>query len=186
MFDATGAFTKQFTPFRDGYLVYPSRKSGGKLVTADEYERLVGDWKQVAGKAGTWKTVGVVIATIALWTALTEAFPLPAWTTNLFIAAIVIAMSARLLWASMAPRRLVRDREAIAPPRPAVEARREARAALNWWFVIFALILSGGAFFGAISATERNFSMWAWLVGSGLMFAAYLWIGFKKLIDGRG
>lgn len=186
MFDATGAFTKQFTPFRDGYLVYPSRKAGGKLVTAYEYERSVWDWKQVAGKAGTWKMVGVVFATIALWTALTQAFPLPAWTNNFFTAAIVIAMSARLLWASMAPRRLVRGRETIAPPRPAVEARREARAALNWRFVIFALILSGGAFFGAISAKERNLGMWAWLVGSGLMFAAYLWIGFKKLIDGRG
>jgi len=74
MFDATGAFTKQFTPFHEGYLVYPSRKTGGKLITADEYERLVGDWKRVAGKVGKWKMVGVVIAVSALWATVIELF----------------------------------------------------------------------------------------------------------------
>jgi hypothetical protein len=77
----------------------------------------------------------------------------------------------------------VKDRVAVAPPKAAAEAGQDARAALNWPFVIFALILSGAAFFGSIIATERNLSTWAWLIGSGAMLGLYIWIGFKKLMD---
>ena len=43
MFDSIGAFTRQFTPVDGGYLYFPSRKNGGKLVTAEEFETLVSD-----------------------------------------------------------------------------------------------------------------------------------------------
>lgn len=184
MFDTVGAFTKQFTPFEGGYLLYPSRKSGGKLITAEEYDRLVADWESIAGRAGLWKTVGVVFLVLLLWTLLTQTLPLPEWTDAFITAAVVIGISGRLLWASFAPRRLVKHRPVVTPLRPASDARREARATLNWPFVIFALLLSGATFFSTVTQSERTSGTWAWLVGSGLMLVGYLWIGVRKLLDG--
>ena len=184
MLDTIGPFKKQFTPVEGGYLLYPSAKSGGKLVTVDEYDRLMADWQRIAGRAARWKTAGIVIILIALWTGLSQALSLPGWTETLFVAAVVTGIAARLVWASLAPRRFVKDRPAVTLPRPISDARREARAALNWPMVVVALLLSGGIFFSTLHALERP-SDWAWLVGSGLMMLAYLWIGLKKLFDPR-
>ena len=60
MFDTMDAFTRQFTPVDGGYLYYPSKNDGGKLVTAEEFESLVADWQRVAGRSGRWKAVGLV------------------------------------------------------------------------------------------------------------------------------
>jgi hypothetical protein len=185
MFDAVGAFEKQFTPFEEGYLVYPSRRSGGKFITADEYKRLVADWKRVAGKAGTWKTVGAVCAVVLLWAVLHEAFSPPEWTNSVFLGLVVAAMSVWLFWASWAPRRLVKDRLPVVPPRSLLEAQRHARAALDWPVVIFGLIASGGVLTGSVLTTERSLTSWAWLGGSGLLFVLYLWTALKKAIDTR-
>ena len=183
MFDTIGAFKKQFTRVEGGYLVYPSRKMGGKLVSDEEYEHLVGGWERVAGRAGRWKAVGVAFAVIALWTLLSDVVPLPKWGDTLITGAIVLAMSGWLLRASTTPRRLVNGRPTISPPRVAAEARGDARAALNWPFVAFALIFSGAAFLGSVTASERSPGGWAWLIGSGVMLGLYIWIAFKKLTD---
>ena len=183
MFDTIGAFKKQFTRVEGGYLVYPSRKIGGKLVSDEEYEHLVEGWERVAGRSGRWKAVGVIFAAIALWTLLSELVSLPNWGDSLLTAAIVLVMSLWVFWASTTPRRLVKDRLPITPPRVAAEARRDARAALNWPFVVFALFLSGATFFGSVTATERSPGRWAWLIGSGVMLGLYIWIAFKKLTD---
>lgn len=185
MFNTSEAFKRQFTRVEGGYLVYPSRKIGGKLVTEAEYEQLVADWEKVAGRAGRLKTVGVVFAVIAVWTLVADWLSAPEWAATLLIAFIVAAVSAWLLWASTAPRRLVKNRPSAAPPRPSAEAKREARAALNWPFVAFALLISASVFFGSVTATDRTAGTWAWLIGSGAMLGIYLWIGVKKLLDGR-
>ena len=185
MFNSVGAFKKQFTPVEGGYLVYPSRKSGGKLVTAPEYEQLVAGWERVAGRAGQWKTIGVVFVVIAAWTLLADWLSPPEWGNTLLIAIIVSAVSAWLLWASTAPRRLVKNRSPAAPPRPLAEAQREARSALNWPFVGFGLVVSGSSFVGSLYATGRTIGTRVWLIGSGAMLGLYLWIGLKKLLDGQ-
>ena len=185
MFDTIGAFKKQFTRIEDGYLVYPSRKIGGKPVSDEEYEQLVTEWERVAGRTGRWKAVGAVVAVIAVWTLLSDSLSAPEWADALMITIIVMAMSGWLFWASTAPRRLVRDRAPVAPPRRATEARREARAALSWPFIVFALLFSGAAFFSSVTAAERTIGTWAWLIGSGAMLGLYLGIGFKKLMDAR-
>lgn len=186
MFNTIEAFKRQFTRVEGGYLVYPSRKLGGKLVTEAEYKQLVASWERVAGRAGRWKTVGVIVVVIAIWTLLADWLSPPAWADTLLIVFIVVAMSAWLLWASTAPRRLVKDRSPAAPPRPLEDARRDARAALSWPFVIFAFLISGSIFFGSVTASDRTAGTWTWLVGSGAMLGLYVWIGLKKLLDGRG
>jgi hypothetical protein len=183
VFDSIGAFTKQFTPTEGGYLYYPSKKCGGKIVTADEYEQLTESWRKVAGRRGMWTLVGIVVLAIFVWTVISKLLSLPDWSDSIIVAASVIGISAWLLWASFAPRRLVRDRPAITPPRPVSDARRQARALLNWRFIIFALLFSGVAFVGSFNSPERDLKTWAWLIGSGAFFGLYIWIAIQKHRD---
>lgn len=185
MTEAVEIFKRRFTPYQDGYLIYPSRKGGGKFITSEEYERLVTDWNRVAGRVGVFKSSAVMIAVIIVWVLLTFALALPAWTHKVFIGVTIGTMMVWLLWASMAPRRLVRDREPVTPPRTAAEARKAGRAALNWRTVIFGLVWSGAIFVSTAVASERTLLAWAWLIGSGLLFCAYLWMVFKKVTDQR-
>jgi hypothetical protein len=185
MFNTIEAFKRQFTPVEGGYLVHPSRRSGGKLVTEAEYEQLVADWERVVGRPGRLKAVGAVFVLIAIWTLLVDRFLPAEWRDTSLIAFIVMGMSARLLWASTAPRRLVKDRSPVTAPRQSEEAGREARAVLDWPVIAFALLISGFIFFGSVTASDRSTGTWAWLIGSGGMFGLYLWIAAKKLLDGR-
>ena len=123
---------------------------------------------------------------IAAWTLITNWLSPPEWADALLTVVIVVAVSVSLLWASTAPRRLVKDRPASTPPRPLAEAQREARAALNWPFVVLALLIFGAIFFGTVTATSRSGGTWAWLIGSGTMLGLYLWVALKKLLDWRG
>jgi hypothetical protein len=183
MFDPIGSFTRQFEPVDGGYLYYPSRKSGGKLVTAEEFEQLVSDWQRVAGTRGTWKSAGLIGLAILVWTLLSRALALSEWTDWVIIVGCVVALSGWVTWASLAPRRLVRGRPDVAPPRPASQIRREVRATFNWPFVIFALLLSGLLFFGALESLSGTLAGWAFVVGSGLLFGVYVWTAFQKLRD---
>lgn len=185
MFDPVGSFAKQFVPVEDGYLYYPSRKSGGKLVTLAEYEKLVADWQRTAGPKGRWKIVGVVFLAIACWMTISSMLDLPKWTEDIIVYVSVAGISGWLLWASCAPRRLVKDREDIVPPGQPTESRRHARALLNWPFVIFGIILTGIVFCGSVNNPNPTIIQWLWIVGSGAMFGLYLWIALQKFRDGN-
>jgi hypothetical protein len=180
VFDSTGTFSRQFVPTEGGYIYYPSKKSGGKLITNEEYQELTEGWRQVAGRSGIWKIVGVTVLAIVVWAFISKTLSLPHWSDSASTIIIVTGISFWLLWASLAPRRLVKDRPDVFPPRPVSEVRRQTRALLNWRFIIFALLFSGVAFFGSLNATERNFTSWAWLCGSGIMFGLYIWIAIQK------
>ncbi|MBO9621461.1 MAG: hypothetical protein J7500_01990 [Sphingomonas sp.] len=180
MFDSMGAFAKRFKPIEGGYLYYPSKKGGGKLVTAEERDELIEGWRKVAGPTGTWKMVGIVMLAIFLWISISSALSLPDWSDSVSTAVVVAGVCGWIFWASLAPARLVKDRPDSAPPLPVSQAKREARALLNWRFVIFALLFSGAAFLKSLTATERDFASWAWLVGSGTMFSLYVWIAIQK------
>lgn len=183
MFDSTDAFAKLFTPVEGGYLYYPSKKSGGKLVTIEEYHELVEGWRKVAGPSGRWKLVGIVMLAIFLWILISKALFLPVWSDSVAVPLTVIGISGWFFWAIFAPRRLVRNRPVIAPPRPISRVKREVRGMLNWRFIIIVLFLSGLAFVNSLHSTERDFVSWAWLIGSGAMFGAYIWIAIQKFRD---
>jgi len=180
MFDRVGTFKRQFTATDGGYLYFPSRKQGGRLVTEDEFQALVAEWTR---RTSPWKPVGAIAIAILLWTIASTALNLPEWTNNVIIALSVAAVGAWTFWATMAPRRLVKGRPEVAPPRSMTQARRQARASLNWPFVLFFLIASGAVFAGQLSSPELTFRWWVWVAGSGLMFFAYLWIAIQKFRD---
>lgn len=185
MFDAIGAFNKQFTPTEGGYLYYPSRKSGGKLVTAEEFEKLAADWERTAGRSGQWKIAGIVIVLIIVFTLVAEFVDLPDWVDTICTLGIVVGVSGRFLWAGFAPWRLVKDRAAVTQPRSMSQTRRAVRDLLNWPFIIFATLFSGTIFVSNLSVAERTVVSWLWLVGSGLILGVYLWVACQKLRDRR-
>lgn len=183
MFDSVGTFTKQFIPFEGGYLYYPSKKVGGKLVTADEYSKLVANWQKIAGPKGILKISGVYIPAIVIWVLISRIANLPAWSGSIFSAVCVAGLSIWFLWAGFATSRLVKERPAIVPPRPISESKAQARALLNWRLVVFILLFTGIAVVSSLRAPERDFKTWAWLVGNGVLFIAYIWIAIQKFRD---
>ena len=54
---------------------------------------------------------------------------------------------------------------------------------LNWPFVLFALLITGAMFIGALSLLPGTMAVWVWVIGSGLLFGIYLWTAFQKLRD---
>jgi hypothetical protein len=183
MFDPVGTFAKQFTPFENGYIYYPSRNSGGKFVTSVEFEKLISDWREIFGTKAIWKMAGLAMLTILVFTIISQIVELPTWVIQVVNWGILLAIVARIIRGGLSARRLVRDRPPITPPRSISEARREARAALPWSMIIVVSSLSGLIFFAQLLYPEPTMSSWAWRIGSGLMLAAYLWIGWGKLRD---
>lgn len=183
MVDPVASFSKHFTPVDGGYLIYPSKRSGGKLVTHDEYDRLLADWKRVAGTAGILKAAAVIVLLISAWSVAFDTLSFPEWADTVFMNALIVMVVGRFMWAGFAPHRLVRGRPAIVPPRHPSAARREARAAVNWPVMVAASLICGGAFLSALNEPNRTWDVWAWLIGSGALLVVYLWIAIQKLLD---
>ena len=185
MFNPVDAFAKQFKPYADGFIFYPSAKSGGKFLSADEVEKLTSDWERVAGRSGRWKIVGIIIAVIALWSIAEPFFMWPEWINSIVTYGMATCVSGWIFWQSLAARRLVAGRDDVAPPRLMKDARRDVRKGMNWPFVVFGVCATGLIFFGALTAENRTTLNLLWLVGSGVFFVLYLWIVIQKLRDMR-
>ena len=177
------AFLRQFHPAEDGFIYYPSHKSGGKRVTQQEYADLAAGWRRVSGPGGQAKMVGFVFGVIFVQVVLEQAAILPEWTGTAVMAACVAAILARVFYAAAAPRRLVSGRPESAPPRASSQARRDARKLVRWPFVIVALVGSALTFAGTLAGEPDGWQWWAWLIGSGALTVGYAWIAIQKLRD---
>lgn len=185
MFGSMRPFTNQFAPFEDGYVYYPSRKGGGKFVSTAEYDRLLADWRRVAGVRPFLIAVGLMVFVMNLGIFAQVFLDLPFWINWVALAAIIAALFAWLMPPSLAPRRLVKSRPVVAPPRPPGQPQRQARALLPWPIVILVLVWSGSVFLNHIVSADRSPAWWAWTLGSGVLFGAYSWLGIQKLLDRR-
>ena len=183
MFNSTSFFAKQFVPTNGGFLYYPSRKIGAKLITAEEHEKLVADWERVVGKTGWWKLTGLVVLVMLVGIVTSAMLALPDWTGWITVAACVAVAFAWLIPASLAPNRLVKGRPVVTPPRNNAEARRQARAALSWPFVLGVLLVMGVLFYGCVTTRHKEVSTWVWLIGSGTLFVLYVGVAARKLRD---
>ncbi len=184
MFDPVSSFSKQFVPFEEGYLYYPSRKSGGKFVSHEEYEQLVAEWEAVAGRRGMWKTTLAIIGCVFLVVTFQSIFDGFEWLKDVSTWVAVIALLARFVWYSMAPRRLVSGRPDAAPPRSPAASRRAARSLVSWGIIIWAFIASTAIFGLGLAAYPKSLLVWLWVAGSGAMSAGYLWAAIMKYRDG--
>lgn len=181
---AIDAFARQFQPVEGGYLYYPSKHAGGKLVTAGEYAALMEGWRSRCGLGGQMKIVGMVFAVIFLHTLLQDFLNLPDWSDHAVSALCLVMVIGWILPASAAPRRLVKDRPDITPPRTTSDVKRDARRLIGWPVIAGTLALSGLGFASALTAPEQTVTWWLWTLGSGALFSAYLWIAVRKWQDG--
>lgn len=186
MFGTVELFRSQFTPVDGGYLVYPSPKLGGKLVSDDEHELLVKRWTRVAGWTGLSITIAAIFTMIFVWFFfLADLLSAPEWTdypvTLLFFMVALIPM----FRASAAPRRLTRGRAAVAPARSKGEARRQARAALDWRFITFILLFGGFLVIRNGTAAERTVGTWVGVAEGILILGLTVWLLLKRRADAK-
>ena len=183
MFDSIGSFSRMFVPFEDGYLYYPSRRSGGKFVTAAEFDTSVSEWRRIAGFGGIAKLVGIMVAAAFAFLVIADFLALPSWADEVFPIAISAALCAWLLRRAFSVMRFVRNREPVTAPRSVAESGRATRSLISWRMVIGIGLISGLIFVARLTHPEQTASWWMWLIGSGLMFGAYLLLGWRKLRD---
>jgi hypothetical protein len=100
------------------------------------------------------------------------------------IASVAITV-AFVVWLSLAPARLVKDRETIAPPRSLSSSRRTARDMIPWWMVAVALVGSALALGACLLDPLYSLSWWLWTLGSAAMLLGYSWTAVAKFRDRR-
>lgn len=142
-FDAVAAFERSFIPIQGGYLYYPSRWSSGYLVSGEEYQQLVEEWRKVAGFWGILRLVAVLAIALILLVLVDEHVGLDS-SYDLTTYACIAAVIAYILWKSTAPVRLVRGREPVSPPRTAKQSEEQMGRALGWPVAISLAITSIG------------------------------------------
>lgn len=177
-------FEKLFTAIDCGYLYYPSKKSGGKLIASGEYHYLVARWSKISSLNSILKLVGIVFFLLFSWTALVEIVQLPSWTIYYFAIMIAIGLSNWLRGECLAPRRLVKNRPEIAPPRTPAEVkvlRQVGLADFRWWLVVYTLIYSGGAFVVGARSADGGLVSWLWIISSATLFTLHIWLAIRNL-----
>ena len=133
MFSRSDNFRQLFKPTDGGYLYYPSRRGGGKLVTEAELKEL----EAKLGRPTTWL---VLIVGLLLCVGIGVAFKQS--EKSIFSAGwVMIAIYAvYIFWlCCVVPRLLVKDRPFVAPTRSKDELKAELRAKwdrLSWPLVI--------------------------------------------------
>jgi hypothetical protein len=170
-------FEKQFEPFEDGYLYYSGRQ-GGKFVHKEEFEALWAQHKRWM----RWSIIPTLVILcvdqfIRVVAGLERGFSIVAVVASV---AITVAF---VVWLSLAPARLVKDREVIAPPRSLSSARRTARDMIPWWMVAVALAGSALVLGACLLDPLYSLSWWLWTLGSGAMLLVYLWTAAAKFRD---
>lgn len=180
MFVSEDYFARQFEPFGEDYLYFPTKRSGGRLVTAAEHQQLVDSWRATAGSGGIWKLTGIGVAVLFVWVFTEDYFHPPEWTNDALIWFLVAAISARFAWAAGAPRRLVRGRTEVAPPRTLAESRRVINSMIPWQLIALVVVAAGNVFFDTLWEQDKSVQDWLVTLISGGFFAVYSWIGIQK------
>lgn len=177
-----GGFDQQFRPTEGGYLYYPSPWKGAKLITAEEHQGFVNEWKRVSGLAPMSVTVGLglVFIIVSMFflrhevSSLAKFGPATIWIIGLYtwFRRPVVAAS-----------KLVKDRPYVAGPRPRSEVWRLARTTQSWPAIIFFLMLSAKFLFDAFQGRNALFPPAFALAFWSFMFAIFGLVTFLKLRD---
>ncbi len=174
MIDAVRFFTAQFEPVEGGFLYYSSSKKGGKFVSQAEYECLVEGWKSATGGKRFWIMMAGFFAAIVALSTAEDMYGLSALASRASTIVLVCLVVLYLFWESFAPRRLVKNRPEIAPPRSEEENRDLARKSVPWTLVPSFLLLSGVALCFKLYEGPETWADWAWIAGLACLFFLYL------------
>lgn len=143
-FNPTEIYKRQFQPAEEGYLFYPRRNKGGKLLSHPEYEKLVLNYRRWMGTRfvpglSLWLVLAgsIVIASISVM------FDLPELFIKIAVYVMVAAFLAAYSWLYLAPYRLTKNRAAISPPRTRQEQLRQGRTMFPWALLIWIIFIFG-------------------------------------------
>ena len=186
MFNLERFLARTFTPVDGGYLYFPSAKSGGKLVSAAEYDVLTEQWRRVLGGSAMLVAFLLIVASSVVLIVAAVAFRLPPWTVKVSPLLFLPALFTWMWRPAFAAGRLVRGRPDIAPPRPLAELRRAGRAALDWKFVAGFMVYAGWNFSRSARLAERTWWDWMWLALWGAVLVLNLGIAWFKWRDQQG
>ncbi|KRA79761.1 hypothetical protein [Altererythrobacter sp. Root672] len=142
MFNSTKLYARSFKPVEGGYLYYPHRWSQGFLISPDEYDQLIENWRRITSLRGQFKLIAFVMIVAIIQVALESALGFSDAVSSWMTIAIAFAVVAYILWKSTAAYRLVRQRAPIAPRRNRREAEADMAERFSWPFLLFALVLS--------------------------------------------
>ncbi|GGI87249.1 hypothetical protein GCM10007973_24620 [Polymorphobacter multimanifer] len=177
-----GDFDQQFTPTEGGYLYYPSPWKGAKLITVEEHEGFVNDWKRATGLAPMSVSVGLglvfIIVSIFLLrhesSNLAKFGPAAVWIFGLF---------AWFRRPAVAASKAVKDRPYVTGSRPRSDVWRQARTTQSWPAIIFFLLLSAKFLFDAFQGRHGLFPPAFALAFWSFMVAVFGLVTFLKLRD---
>lgn len=181
--DSVSAYERLFVPHGDGYVFHPTKKSGGKFVTAEEHARLIADIRRFQRRGPILIAAWIGVAIVG-WMVADAALNLPEWADGVFQAAAIAAACVFAIRGFLGPYRLVKGREAIVPPRPRAELARETRAMLRWRHLILFGSVCAIVLFVELAAPERTLTDWAWIAVSGVLLCLFIWAAVRKLGDG--
>lgn len=184
--DPSAQFRRRFQRCDQGFLYYPKRKGGGKIITQAEHDVIVGNFRRWFGaRFRPGLSLAAMFGLIVVITLVSLAFPL---SERAFDVAIWIVAATFLLgyyWLYSAPQRLVKDRPEVTPPRTREELGRAGRAMMTWPMVVFAIGLCSLAVFVGVSA-RPNIATVIWTVFWVIVLAVHVRNAVRKFQDRRG
>ncbi len=174
---------RYMAPYEDGYVYFPSAKSGGKFISRAEFEQLDADYRAM-GRQFWAKSIGFWVALILVCGAIIGLHG-PSWAASMVPVILIAAWAAWFLRPSLAPWLLVRKRPAILPPRGYRASQRVARDRYSW-VRLGAISMLFLAMFVRVLLNEPD-SLWRTflLVIYGATVALQAWVAFEKLRDAR-
>jgi len=143
-FNPTEIYKRQFQPAEEGYLFYPRRNKGGKLLSHLEYEKLVLNYRRWIGtRFVPGLSVWFAFAGLIVIASISVMFDLPDQFIEISVYAMVAAFVAASLWLYLTPYRLTKNRPDVSPPRTKQEQMRLARSMMPWALLIWTIIIFG-------------------------------------------
>jgi hypothetical protein len=179
---STESFETQFERVEGGYILYPSSRQGGVMVTDEERRSLVARYRS-AGGLSTKRIKAffcAIVVTGALAALIGPDDPGPL---------IYLPMYLYLVWqlfdvldaAILAPRRVAARREEAAPPQARSESRRLVERAMPWVSIFYGLILTGLIGSPGLVDSPTSWAACAMTMAIVPVFAGYAWLAVRKL-----
>ena len=188
--DSAKLFARQFGPVEGGYLFYPRAKGPAKLVSPEEYDALLTDYRRWMGRG--WRPgllfvalFGAVVMNeiVSLWLGFSEEASLGVFSL------LGLLFAAKVVWLQLAPRRLVRGRPDAAPPRTKAQRARATRAMVPWLMLVWpGLIATVAALMGVLALAASQSPRMGTILWTLFWIAALVSLGrtaVQKYRDGR-
>ena len=137
-------FETQFEPHDGGYVFYPTVWSGGRPVSAAEFDAMRRQNARITAFIHSWRGLVLLMAGTVGFSLASGALDPSRVHHVLAVTAFIMAVTLGSIWGPwLAPARIVRGRKAVKPARDRrvrLEAQREVRAAMRGPSLVFAAI----------------------------------------------